>query len=222
MNKKRRFIWLLKTIWNVFFWKDIFCDLFATFLRFACNNTIEDDVYELIIPNKEVYQIYKNSFMDYFKDYTNERKENFVKVLIDEKEDEENQILSDILMKSISYYDNNEAFYHGLLLGLLSHSITDSNKEIWEGRADIIIYPLTFNGKVIIIECKHSIKDDNIVLDSQKAVQQIIDRKYLEGALAIGYKEAIGYGIAFYKKKCKITIVNKGKINNISKECLDD
>lgn len=99
-------------------------------MRFACNTTIEDDVYELIIPNKEVYQIYKNSFMDYFKDYTNERKENFVKVLIDEKEDEENQILSDILMKSISYYDNNEAFYHGLLLGLLSHSITDSNKEI--------------------------------------------------------------------------------------------
>lgn len=173
---------------------------------------IEDDEYELIIPNKEVYQIYKNSFMDYFKDYTNERKENFVKALIDEKEDEANQILSDILMKSISYYDNNEAFYHGLLLGLLSHSITESNKEIGEGRADIIVYPLTFNGKVIIIECKHSIKDDNIVLDSQKAVQQIIDRKYLEGALTIGYKEAIGYGIAFYKKKCKITIVNKGKI----------
>ncbi|MFR7592538.1 MAG: AAA family ATPase [Longibaculum sp.] len=165
------------------------------------------DSYELVIPNKEVYQIYKNSFMDYFKNYTNERKESFVKALIEEREEDANQILSDILMKSISYYDNNEAFYHGLLLGLLSHSITESNKEIGEGRADLVIYPLTFNGKAIIIECKHSVKDEDIVSDSQKAIQQIIDRKYLEGILAIGYKEVIGYGIAFHKKRCKITLI---------------
>ena len=168
---------------------------------------IDMNTYELIIPNKEVYEIYNNSFMDYFKTYTNERKASFVKALLEENEEAADSILSDILMKTISYYDNNEAFYHGLLMGLLSDYIVESNKEIGEGRADIIIYPHTFNGKVIIIECKHSSRIEEIVSDSRKGAQQIKDRKYLQGVLSIGYKEAIGYGIAFHKKRCKITMI---------------
>ena len=170
-------------------------------------NQIDMNTYELIIPNKEVYEIYNNSFMDYFKIYTNERKASFVKALLEENEEAADSILSDILMKTISYYDNNEAFYHGLLMGLLSDYIVESNKEIGEGRADIIIYPHTFNGKVIIIECKHSSRIEEIVSDSRKGAQQIKDRKYLQGVLSIGYKEAIGYGIAFHKKRCKITMI---------------
>ena len=170
-------------------------------------NQIDMNTYELIIPNKEVYEIYNNSFMDYFKTYTNERKASFVKALLEENEEAADSILSDILMKTISYYDNNEAFYHGLLMGLLSDYIVESNKEIGEGRADIIIYPHTFNGKVIIIECKHSSRIEEIVSDSRKGAQQIKDRKYLQGVLSIGYKEAIGYGIAFHKKRCKITMI---------------
>ena len=168
---------------------------------------IDMNTYELIIPNKEVYEIYNNSFMDYFKTYTNERKASFVKALLEENEEAADSILSDILMKTISYYDNNEAFYHGLLMGLLSDYIVESNKEIGEGRADIIIYPHTFNGKVIIIECKHSSRIEEIVSDSRKGAQQIKERKYLQGVLSIGYKEAIGYGIAFHKKRCKITMI---------------
>ncbi len=168
---------------------------------------IDMNTYELVIPNKEVYEIYNNSFMDYFKTYTNERKASFVKALLEENEEAADSILSDILMKTISYYDNNEAFYHGLLMGLLSDYIVESNKEIGEGRADIIIYPHTFNGKVIIIECKHSSRIEEIVSDSRKGAQQIKDRKYLQGVLSIGYKEAIGYGIAFHKKRCKITMI---------------
>ena len=170
-------------------------------------NQIDMNTYELVIPNKEVYEIYNNSFMDYFKTYTNERKASFVKALLEENEEAADSILSDILMKTISYYDNNEAFYHGLLMGLLSDYIVESNKEIGEGRADIIIYPHTFNGKVIIIECKHSSRIEEIVSDSRKGAQQIKDRKYLQGVLSIGYKEAIGYGIAFHKKRCKITMI---------------
>ena len=168
---------------------------------------IDMNTYELVIPNKEVYEIYNNLFMDYFKTYTNERKASFVKALLEENEEAADSILSDILMKTISYYDNNEAFYHGLLMGLLSDYIVESNKEIGEGRADIIIYPHTFNGKVIIIECKHSSRIEEIVSDSRKGAQQIKDRKYLQGVLSIGYKEAIGYGIAFHKKRCKITMI---------------
>ena len=168
---------------------------------------IDMNTYELVIPNKEVYEIYNNSFMDYFKTYTNERKASFVKALLEENEEAADSILSDILMKTISYYDNNEAFYHGLLMGLLSDYIVESNKDIGEGRADIIIYPHTFNGKVIIIECKHSSRIEEIVSDSRKGAQQIKDRKYLQGVLSIGYKEAIGYGIAFHKKRCKITMI---------------
>ena len=166
-----------------------------------------NQTYELVIPNKEVYEIYHNSFMDYFSDYTNERKDNFIKALLEERETDADQILSDMLMRSISYYDNSEAFYHGLLLGLLGDQIIESNKEIGEGRADIIIYPQTFNGKAIVIECKHSSKDEEIVSDSKKGARQIIEKKYLEGLLTVGYKEAIGCGIAFHKKRCKITLI---------------
>ena len=67
-----------------------------------------------------------------FKTYTNERKASFVKALLEENEEAADSILSDILMKTISYYDNNEAFYHGLLMGLLSDYIVESNKEIGE------------------------------------------------------------------------------------------
>lgn len=164
------------------------------------------NTYELVIPNKEVYEIYNQSFMDYFRDYVKVRKNAFVKAILEERVDEAQKLLSDILFKQISYYANNESFYHGLLVGVLDNYGVESNKEIGEGRADIIIYPHSFSEKAIVFECKHSKSIENMVNDSQKGAKQIIDKKYCEGIIALGYKDAIGYGISFYKKKCKLTL----------------
>ena len=117
------------------------------------------------------------------------------------------KLLGDILFKHISYFDNQESFYHRLLMGILSNYGTDSNKEIGDGRPDIVIYPRTLQGKVIIIECKHSKKQIDLVSDSQSGANQIRDKKYNEGVLAYGYSGYIGYGISFYKKLCKVTLV---------------
>ena len=170
---------------------------------------IDMNTYELIIPNKEIYQIYKNSFMDYFIDYTSKRKQQLIKALLKEKVEEAENIFNDILFKDISYYDNQESFYHGFLVGLLEEYGVMSNKEGGEGRPDIVIRPRRGNGKAIVFECKHSKEQRNIVKDSEAGAKQIIEKKYLEGIKVNEQREAIGYGIAFYKKRCIVTAALK-------------
>ena len=170
---------------------------------------IDMNTYELVIPNKEVYQIYKNSFMDYFNMYTKERKGQLVTALLEQKVEEAQAILNDILFKDISYYDNSEAFYHGFLVGLMQEYGISSNKESGEGRLDIFIKPRRADRKVIVIECKHSQKESEIVKDSEVGARQIIEKKYLEGIKVNEQREAIGYGIAFYKKRCIVTAALK-------------
>ena len=168
---------------------------------------VENHVYELVIPNREVREIYQRSFMKYFRSYVETRKSDFVNALLEGNASIAQKLLGDILFKHVSYFDNQENFYHGLLMGILSDYGSDSNKEIGEGRPDIVIYPRTYSDKVIVIECKHSNDEDDIVGDSDKAARQIVEKKYQEGVLAKGYEDVIGYGIAFYKKLCKITLV---------------
>ena len=92
-----------------------------------------ENKYKLIIPNKEVYEIYKQTFMSYFEDYTFVRKENLYQSLVKGDVDQANEILGDILSRSISYFDNEESFYHGFLLGLFSGKKIKSNREAVHG-----------------------------------------------------------------------------------------
>ena len=163
-----------------------------------------DNQYELVIPNKEVYEIYKQSFMSYFKDYTYIRKEDLYQSLIKEDVNQANEILGDILSKSISYFDNEESFYHGFLIGLFTGKTIKSNKESGEGRFDICIYPKQIFKTAIIIECKHSDSIKNLVKDAASGADQIIEKKYKEEVLNEGYLHVVGYGISFYKKQCFI------------------
>ena len=74
---------------------------------------------------------------------------------------------------------------------------------------DIFIKPRRADRKVIVIECKHSQKESEIVKDSEVGARQIIEKKYLEGIKVNEQREAIGYGIAFYKKRCIVTAALK-------------
>ena len=71
-----------------------------------------ENQYELVIPNKEVYEIYKQSFMSYFEDYTTSRKGELYQEFVDGDAKKVNLLLNDILLRSISYFDNQESFYH--------------------------------------------------------------------------------------------------------------
>lgn len=171
-----------------------------------------ENQYELIIPNKEVYEIYKQTFMAYFEDYTTSRKNELYQELIQGDTKKVNLLLNDILLRSISYFDNQESFYHGFLVGLLNDYEVTSNREAGHGRFDVCVLPDSILGTVVLIECKHSISEDDLIDDAREGVQQIIDQKYLEERRFKKYENVVGYGISFYKKQCYVV-----KMNNNSK-----
>lgn len=169
---------------------------------------VDFNTYEITIPNKEVYQIYQESFINYFRELKKSKKGSFVNALKNGNLEEAETILSEILQRSLSYYDNYENFYHGFLLGILEGYNVESNVEAGEGRLDLVIYPNIFRDTAIVIECKHSNSMDSLVKDSKLGAKQIIEKKYLDGIMDKGYQKAIGYGISFYKKRCAISPSN--------------
>ena len=169
-----------------------------------------ENQYELVIPNKEVYEIYKQSFMSYFEDYTTSRKGELYQEFVDGDAKKVNLLLNDILLRSISYFDNQESFYHGFLVGLLNDYEVVSNKESGNGRFDVCVLPENILGTIVLIECKHSISEDNLIDDAKEGARQIVEKKYLEEHKFKKYENVIGYGISFYKKQCYVVKVEHG------------
>ena len=163
-----------------------------------------ENQYELVIPNKEVYEIYKQSFMSYFEDYTTSRKGELYQEIVDGDAKKVNLLLNDILLRSISYFDNQESFYHGFLVGLLNDYEVVSNRESGNGRFDVCVLPENILGTVVLIECKHSISEDDLIDDAKEGARQIVEKKYLEEHRFKKYENAVGYGISFYKKQCYV------------------
>lgn len=166
-----------------------------------------ENQYELVIPNKEVYEIYKQSFMSYFEDYTTSRKGELYQELVDGDAKKVNLLLNDIPLRSISYFDNQESFYHGFLVGLLNDYEVVSNRESGNGRFDVCVLPENILGTVVLIECKHSISEDDLIDDAKEGARQIVEKKYLEEHRFKKYENAIGYGMSFYKKQCYVVKV---------------
>lgn len=166
-----------------------------------------ENQYELVIPNKEVYEIYKQSFMSYFEDYTTSKKNELYQELVDGDAKKVNLLLNDILLRSISYFDNQESFYHGFLVGLLNDYEVVSNRESGNGRFDVCVLPENILGTIVLIECKHSISEDDLIDDAKEGARQIVEKKYLEEHRFKKYENAIGYGMSFYKKQCYVVKV---------------
>ena len=139
-----------------------------------------ENQYELIIPNKEVYEIYKQSFMSYFEDYTTSKKNELYQELVDGDAQKVNLLLNDILLRSISYFDNQESFYHGFLVGLLNDYEVVSNRESGNGRFDVCVLPENILGTVVLIECKYSISEDDLIDDAKEGARQIVEKNILK------------------------------------------
>ena len=111
----------------------------------------------------------------------------------------------------ISIRDNNvpiakkENFYHGILLGLFSHMeewIVRSNVESGDGYSDIII-EIPEDEIGIIIEVKFG-ENSDMESGCQKALEQIENKNYAEILEDDSMTTILKYGIACYKKRCKI------------------
>lgn len=173
-----------------------------------------EDYTELVIPNKEIQWIFEEQIQEWFETETQkDRKalEDFYRAFEENNTDAIEKGFTSYLRKTISIRDTNtkkemkENFYHGILLGLfagINHWKVKSNAEAGDGYSDISI-EIDDKEIGIIIELKYA---ENAAFDEacKKALQQIQNRNYEDALLDEGMTTIRKYGIACYKKRCKV------------------
>lgn len=175
--------------------------------------------FKLAIPNLEIRDVYVTQIMEYFKE--NVRKDGdtlnrFCDALKDCDVENVEKIFTEYLRRTISIRDTGarkemkENFFHGILLGILGVKDSwgiSSNREMGEGYADILAEPNT--GDVgIIIEVKYA-HDGNMEAACREALKQIEYTKYEDDLEDDGVENILKYGIACYKKRCKVMLAEK-------------
>ena len=173
----------------------------------------KDGAYRLIIPNREVREVFRLQINEWFKKsiFSNtERLTAFWKAFEEGDTEGVEQYLNRILSNSISVFDTKarkeekERSYHNLLVGILTGNadwLVKSNVEAGEGFADIIVETDDPDAG-IVVELKYTKNFDELKAASQKALDQIRDRRYQEYLLNDDRKSIRLYGIAFCKKRC--------------------
>ena len=177
--------------------------------------------YDLVIPNREIRNIITEHILKLFKENIKQdgQKVNaFCDALLTEKADVAEKLFSDYMQKTISVRDTfvqkptKENFYHGVLLGLLSHMenwAVWSNIESGEGYCDILL-EVPENRVGVVIEMKYA-QEDRMEAACTEALKQIEQRQYAARLKSDGMKNIVNYGIACYRKHCKVKI---GKENS--------
>lgn len=177
----------------------------------------EQGAYKLVIPNKEVREVFKLQIQDWFDEKLRDNTEQLTAFWdsVEEGNTEAiEQYLNRTLSNSISVFDTRapekekENSYHTFLLGLLTGNtdwVVRSNVEAGEGFADIIVEPEDPDTG-IIFELKYSKEAAGLDKACERAMEQIKDRRYSEYLKKDGRHNMTLYGIAFYKKRCKVVI----------------
>ena len=175
---------------------------------------VEGDKYCLVIPNYEIRKLFIRQIREWFRYQAgSDRKtlDKFCNAFPDGDGELIEELFNDYLWNTISIRDTaarnerKENFYHGILLGLLGFQddwIVKSNAESGIGYSDILIE--TRRNRIgIVVEMKYA-EDGNLEVACQKALQQIEDKKYEARLKEDGMRSIIKYGIACYKKECKV------------------
>ena len=174
-----------------------------------------DGIYRLIIPNKEVREVFVLQIREWFnRVVANDRAstEKINRGFLEGNVEDTQRELTHFLGESISVLDTKarneekEIFYHGILIGILKSNVSwavRSNRESGDGYADILIKPK--NPDVgIVIELKYARSFKELDQACERALEQIRDRRYDEALREDGRSEILAYGIAFWKKRCKV------------------
>ena len=174
----------------------------------------EEEISTLVIPNKEIHWIYVQQIRKWFKEEARKdtkKLENFYKAFEENDAATIEKEFASYLRKTISIRDTNvkkemkENFYHGILLGLFGNRNdwkVKSNAESGDGYSDILV-EVEDKEIGIIIELKYA---ENAAFDDacKEAFRQIYDRNYEETLIDDGMKTIYRYGIACYKKRCRV------------------
>ncbi len=178
----------------------------------------EGDSFRLAIPNVEIRKIFTTQIMELFREdvpKNGEALRNFCEALKNGETERVEKLLGEYLRRTISIRDTfvkkqlKENFYHGILVGILGFWDTwgvSSNKETGDGYSDILAE--SDDGSLgIVLEIKYA-EDGNLEEACRKALEQIESRRYEEELLDEGIERILKYGIAFYKKRCRVMLAD--------------
>ncbi len=180
--------------------------------------TARSGIYSLKIPNEEVREIFKQQIREWFKTLVTKDTEElsaFWKAFSTGDPEKTEACLTEMLRKTISLFDpkgdrkEKEKFYHAFLAGLLignSSWVVLSNREAGNGFADILVE----NDEAdcgIIVELKSVDQAAELDAACDRAIQQIREREYAAYFMDEGYSNILMYGIAFYKKRCRVKLL---------------
>ena len=176
----------------------------------------ESYAYRLVIPNKEVREVFVLQIQEWFKAVVaneNDTMKLLSKAILDKDEQQIARQLNIVMSRMISILDTKapddmkENFYHGLLLGLLRGSNPDwlikSNRESGDGFSDILIMPEDPDAG-IVIEVKYAKEMKELDTACEAAMAQIKDKRYDEALRDEGRCDILAYGIAFCRKRCRV------------------
>ena len=176
----------------------------------------ESYAYKLVIPNKEVREVFVLQIQEWFKAVVaneNDTMKLLSRAILVKDEQQIARQLNIVMGRMISILDTKapddmkENFYHGLLLGLLRGSNPDwlikSNRESGDGFSDILIKPEDPDAG-IIIEVKYAKEIEGLDAACYAAMAQIKDKRYDETLRDEGRCDILAYGIAFCRKRCRV------------------
>ncbi len=178
---------------------------------------------KLAIPNLAVRYIFVTQIMEYFIENVREDGDmlnQFCEALKHGDAKEVENLFTAYLRKTISIRDTfvrhglKENFYHGVLIGILgvkSRWGISSNREMGEGYADILVEPDT-GDMGIIIEVKYA-HDADLDAACREALRQIAYTRYEEDLADDGVGNILKYGIACYKKRCRVMLAQESRIS---------
>ena len=172
--------------------------------------------YSLVVPNREIRNIITDHILKMFKEKIRndgEMLNEFCDALKNQEPEKVEELFTEYMKKTISIRDTfvqkptKENFYHGILLGILGFKedwSVLSNREAGNGFSDILIQ-MEDEEIGILIEVKYA-DDGNLEKECEKALHQIMDVNYVEALEQEGVHTILKYGIACYKKKCKVML----------------
>ena len=201
---------------------NLWSTLFMTGYLTQCGEP-DGNRYNLVVPNREIRSIITEHILKMFKDKIKNDGETlnaFCEALMNQRVEKVEELFAEYMRRTISIRDTfaqkptKENFYHGLLLGILGFKedwSVLSNRESGDGFSDILIQ-IEDEDIGIIIEVKYA-EDGNLEEECQRAMKQIIDTRYVEALKQEGVHTILKYGIACYKKTCKVALETERMIS---------
>ena len=176
----------------------------------------DDGKVRLSIPNREIKNLFIKKIREWFSDTTaNDGKtlEQFCNAFVEKDTEKIEELFGDYLWNTISIRDTavakdkKENFYHGILLGLLGYKaswLIKSNTESGTGYSDILV-EVPNNRTGIVIELKYA-ENGDMDAACDEALKQIEEKTYVDKLKQDGMRNFIKYGIACFKKDCKVVV----------------